>query len=270
MLAKKGLIKIVSNSVIKHNAIIYCSLAVMVFVYLYQIYSQHIRERFVLNNYLEIVVISILCGIFSYLFLYASSLMLKKYKENKVNSTEVSEFSFDIEEIENDFNKITNSVHGIVVEHINLPDFDSDLVDNMGEKTIRLWRVSCMAYAYGLLLIYLVRKNPHFMRTEEYDSFQNLVLHKIAKFRNKLALEFEDETVTNQELTSNTIEMILTVTKIINNKNCLNVKNENLLLEELNNYLESSFNYGKTDFSVDVKEYSTVLLKQLDVKVRHI
>ena len=255
------------NSIIRHNIIIYCSLIIMIIVYLYQIYSQPIRVRFILTHYLETVVISILCGAFSYLFLCGCVLILKKYQADKINSTPPDEPVFDIKAIENDFNEITNAVHSVMVKHINLPDFDSDLVDHMQQKVIRLWRVSCMAYAYALLLIHFVTIKPDFMTTEHYDALQNLVLQRMAKFRHKLALEFADETLTNQQLTSETIEIISGITDIINHRNCQHQTDENLLLEALNDYLQADFNYDKTNFSTDIKEHAIGLLKKLRARV---
>ena len=58
------------------------------------------------------------------------------------------------EEIENSFDDIASNIHKIIVGYIKLPDFDSELVDEMGNKIIAMWKPASMGYAYGLLMIY--------------------------------------------------------------------------------------------------------------------
>ncbi len=252
-----------NRDLVNHKAIIYCSLAVMTSVYLLQVYTLQLQASFVLNNYLEVVLISVLCGCVAYILLYGCVALLNKYKDSDVSSMELTLNTLKNEEIENSFDDIANNIHKIIVGYIKLPDFDSELVDEMGSKIIAMWKPASMGYAYGLLMIYFVSKNSDYQGSDKYLSYQNIVLQKITNYRNKLAKDFEDENLTNQELTTNATEMVDDMATMIHPDAC---KNQNELLDKLIDYLLLNINDGKKEISSEIKNYSIDILNELNNK----
>lgn len=248
------------SNVITRNINLYGSLSVMICVYLYQIYSQQLSDKFELNNYIEIVFISILCGIFTYLLLFVLFYIVTKYQEKEINQPELIQYTFYAGEAERNFDEITDSIHKIIVDGVEIPQFDSELVDDMGSKVACMWKVTCMAYAYGLLSIYCIEKNSQFMRSDEKIYFQDVVIKRVANYRKKLAFDFEDEHVTNQELSSSVSEMIADVTEIVSINFRKSTIDKDKTLDGLIDHLMNNINVKVPDLSTRIKSHSEKVL----------
>ena len=246
--------------IFKYKAILYCSLVVMTTVYLGQIYTQQLSVKFVIQSYITVVFISIFCGMVTYLILLLVLYVSKNNNHNKADPSELVKPIFESNEAENQFDQISNSIHKIVTNNVEIPDFDSELVDDMRQKVIGMWMYVCMAYAYGVMLINYSGKNPNFMATADCDSFQNLVLDRLAKFRKRLASDYEDEYVNNEELTENVSRMISEVTEIVDDS--LVGKKQDVDLDNLIDYLVKNINNKSSGLPIDLKEYTLRVLEE--------
>ena len=232
----------------------------MTTVYLVQVYTQQLSVKFVIQSYITTVFISILCGVATYLILLLLLYVTKNNNHFKADSSEPVKPIFDLNEAENQFDQISNSIHKIVTNNVEIPDFDSELVDDMRQKVIGMWMYVCMAYVYGVMLIKFTGKNSNFIATTDSDSFQNLVLERLANFRKKLASDYEDEYVNNEELTENVSRMISEVTEIVDDS--LIEKEQDVDLDNLIDYLVKNINNKSTGLSIDLKEYTLRILKE--------
>lgn len=192
---------------------------VIVFVYLWQLYSPGIGASFSINNVAVMLLSAFLFGLIVYIGITLYFLIRGKFKISvnigeDVTDASVSISSTDLYDVCDD---VAKKLHELIVKSLQLPDFESDIVDDMNDGITASWLTPCMAYCYGLVAISMLKRDVDFLQSDANNALQNHVLQKMAKKLKETTLICKAEESNNQELVDEVAEDLKVVIQAVQN-----------------------------------------------------
>lgn len=186
-------------------------------VYLWQIYSPGIGVTFSVNNVAVMLLSAFSFGLITYIgvtlaFLIPEKLRINANIEESFADANMTIASTDLCDVCDD---VTKELHKLIVNSLQLPDFESDIVDDMNEGITASWLSPCMAYCYGLVTISMLKRDTSFLHSDANNDLQNHVLQKMAKKLRETTLVCKAEESSNQELVGEVAEDLKVVIQAV-------------------------------------------------------
>ena len=184
------------------------SIGAIVAAYVYQMYRAGIGATFSVSEVVVIVLISLLIGLLTF---FGITLVGQGWQRIKSRNSPDQSLASSIEHIEPDelcalCDQATTKLHRIITDSLQLPDFDSDLVEDMNQGIAASWLTPCTAFSYGVVTIGMLKRDANFLQSSINNNLRNYVLNKMAKKMNETSLICKSEENSNRELVDEVTE----------------------------------------------------------------
>ena len=190
---------------------------VILVAYLWQIYSPGIGVAFSVNNVVVMLLSAFSFGLITYLGITLVFWIPEKLKNSASKGESATDASVMISSAElfNVCDDVTKELHELIVKSLQLPDFESDIVDDMNDGITSSWLTPCMAYCYGLVAIGMLKRDNNFLQSDTNNDLQNHILQKMAKKLKETTLVCKAEESNNQELVNEVAEDLKVVIQAV-------------------------------------------------------
>ncbi len=204
------------------------ALGTIIISYALQIYSNGLGARFSVGEVLIIVLNSLLAGILTFAVITIAVRFFTKIQQKTGDDLLADDIykTLTPEDLSNVCDDITDELHQIITNSLPLPEFDSDLVEDMNQGIVGSWLTPCTAFCYGIVAICMLKRDVNFLQTSDNRYLRNHVLEKMAKQMNKTSLVCKSEENTNRELVDEvTADLKVVEHGVVHYFNCINEKN---------------------------------------------
>lgn len=186
---------------------------VVVISYLLQVYRDGIGSSFSISSVSIILFYSFLLGLLVYIGFTLIHFMWQQTKSGAHAKT--NEFYVASKDLCSVCDDVSGELHQLINDSIQLPDFDSDLVDDMNKGVSSSWLTPCAAFSYGLVLISMLKRDLNFLQSSTNKNLQNHVLQTMADKVQETSLICKTEENTNQDLVNEVAEDLNVVIRAV-------------------------------------------------------
>lgn len=186
---------------------------IVVVSYLLQVYRDGIGSSFSVSTVAIILLNSFLLGLLAYFGITLIHSMLQRFKSSA--DANANDFIVASEDLCSVCDDVTSELHHLITDSIQLPEFDSDLVDDMNKGVTSSWLTPCAAFSYGLVVISMLKRDLNFLQSGTNKNLQNHVLQTMADKVQETSLICKSEENTNQEVVDDVAEDLKVVIRAV-------------------------------------------------------
>lgn len=245
------------------------AIGAIVIAYILQIYSDGLGATFRVGDVLIIVLNSLLLGIITFGGITLVIRILLRIRHNN-NDDELAEnlykniASDDLCRVCDD---VTAELHQLITDSLPLPEFDSDLVEDMNQGITSSWLTPCTAFSYGIVAISMLKRDLNFLRTNNNRHLRNHVLEKMAKKMNETSLICKSEENTNLELVDEVTEDLKVIVRaVLHYFNSIKAKN-NAPFSKLVDYLTMKVHRDLKQKLPEIEDIAEKMLIRVDNQI---
>ena len=239
--------------------------------YLLQLISKGIGYNFSASHVIKVLLVSFLFGVIAYLVVTFIFWLIYRFKNStNKNKTIVSITSTitsaDVCEI---CDEVTQELHKIISDSLQIPDFESDLVDDMTQEITKSWFPPCVAFCYGLVSIRLLKADNNFLDTDVNKKLQNHVLQKMANKTKETAVLYGEGEKSNLELVEGATDDLKTVIQGVDYYFKHASENNKQPFAKLIEFLSGKVHKDLVQNIPEIEDVATALLGTIDAKIEN-